>query len=395
MATVCVKGSTEYETVNEAVKAEGEAAIVLTSSVTEDVVIPQRRYATIDLAGFTITSASTHTITVEDGAFLTVMSSNSEGTVDCTVNGKSALYVMPGGTATLEGGKFTRSLEDSKSSSNSWYVIQNQGYLSITGDANIVNTSTLSSAIENGFDSGRQADMDALATKGSGYSAMFSMSGGTVTSNVIAVKFDEHSSGSISDGTIVAKTQAVLNWTTCTILGGDLSSTGSGTVVTNGTYNGSAGVLSIRGGTFTAASPDGNIVQPVEGYASQDITIYGGTYSKAPAAGYLAPGVEFVTGSDGKVVASSAVWVYPDKGVVGGGFNGFRRLIMSSDSVDYVAGGFSIPEGFTPTAVISAEAKGGVMAWYDAQNRKVLLYTARDTEITGTVENLTIVMIGH
>ena len=182
MANVCRKGSIEYETINAAVKAEGEDRIVLLSNATEDVVIPMRRYATIDLAGFTITSVASHAITVEDKAVLTIMSSVDGGTVDGVVNGKAALYVMPGGSATLDSGKLTRSKEDSKD--NTWYVIQNQGDLVIAGGS-VSNSSTKSSAIENGFDSSREADMEALATKDQGYLASTSITGGTITTNVL------------------------------------------------------------------------------------------------------------------------------------------------------------------------------------------------------------------
>ena len=166
MANVCSKGGVEYATVNEAIKAEGQEAIKLLTAVSEDVVVPQRKYATIDLNGQTLTCVASHAIEVERRGTLTVMSSTGKGTVDCIVNAKSALYVGPGASATIEAGTFTRSKEDSKNGSNTWYVIQNHGSLVIDGTASINGTSTFTSAVENGFDSGRQADMDAFNSMG-------------------------------------------------------------------------------------------------------------------------------------------------------------------------------------------------------------------------------------
>lgn len=396
MANVCIKGTAQFETVNDAVKAEGFDTISLLGNVNEDVVIPMGRTATIDLAGHTIAAVASHAITVEMNATLTVTSSAKNGAVDGTVNGKAALYVMPGGNATIEGGKFYRSKEDSTSAGNSWYVIQNQGALVITGDANISNASTLSSAVENGFDSARQADMDAFnSMNDADYLASVVMSGGNLTSNVIGLKNDEHSTSTVSGGKIVAKTQAVLNWTICSITGGTLNSSGSGTVVSNGTYNGSAGKLTITGGQFNTLIKTDQIVQALPGYESEDIVISGGDFAKAPKQEYCAPGVVFLTDAKGRVTVSMTVWQYPDGGVVGGGFNGFKRLIMKADTVDYVAGGFDVPRGFNADALMEASVKGGMMAWFDRANRKVVLYTANGTEATGTLTDVTFVFIGH
>lgn len=396
MANICSKGGVEYATINEAVKAEGQEAIKLLSAVNEDVIIPQRKYATIDLNGQTLAAVASHAITVERNATLTVTSSAKNGIVDGTVNGKAALYVMPGGSATIEGGKFTRSKEDSTSQGNTWYVIQNQGALVITGDANVENKSTLSSAIENGFDSSRQADVDAFATMGDAeYVATVSMTGGNVASNVIGLKNDECSMSNISGGKIVAKTQAVLNWTVCDITGGTLNSSGSGTVVSNGTYNGSAGSLTINGGQFNTLIKTDEIVQALPSYESENIVITGGDFAKAPAEKYCAPGVAFVTDAKGRVTVSRSIWKYPDGGAVGLGFNGLRRLVMKAETVAYPAGGIDIPMGFDPVGILGASMQGGAMAYIDRATRKVLLYTANGKEATGNITDVSIVLIGH
>ena len=393
MTAICTKGSNQYDTINAAVKAEGEEPVVLTANVTEDVIIPQNRYATIDLAGHTLTSVASHAITVERYATLTIMTSVDGGIVDSVVNGKSALYVMPLGSATVESGKLTRSKEDSKD--NTWYVVWNQGELVIAGGS-VSNSSTLSSAIENGFDTSRESDVEAFNSVGDeAYVATTTISGGTVTTNVIGLKNDERSMATITGGKIVAKTQAVLNWNICNITGGTLNSSGTGVVVSNGTYNGSAGKLTISGGQFNTLIKTDEIVQPLPSYESENIVISGGDFAKAPQQKYCAPGVVFLTDAKGRVTVSNTIWQYPDGGVVGGGFNGFRRLIMRADSVDYTAGGFDIPAGFNADSLMEASVKGGVLAWYDRANRKVVLYTANGKEATGTLTDVSIVLIGH
>ena len=396
MANVCSKGGVEYATINEAVKAEGQEAIKLLSAVNEDVVIPQRRYATIDLNGQTLTAVASHAITVENKATVTVTDSADGGIVDGTVNGKAALYIMPGGSATVEDGKLTRSKEDSTSQGNTWYVIQNQGALVITGNASISNASTLSSAIENGFDSGRQVDVDAFATMGDAeYVATLSFDGGTVTTNVLGIKNDEHSSLVANGGKIVAKTQPILNWSYATINGGTFNSSGTGVVISNGTYNGSAGSLTINGGQFNTLVKTDEIVQALPSYESENIVITGGDFAKAPAEKYCAPGVAFITDAKGRVTVSRSIWKYPDGGAVGLGFNGLRRLVMKAETVAYPAGGIDIPMGFDPVGILGASMQGGAMGYIDRANRKVLLYTANGKEATGNITDVSIVLIGH
>lgn len=97
----------------------------------------------------------------------------------------------------------------------------------------------------------------------------------------------------------------------------------------------------------------------------------------------------------GVSVSVPIAWVLPDKGPVGAGFNGLRRLIMRADSVDYTAGGIDVPIGFQLEDIIEVSAKGGVTAWFDRANRKIVIYTANGKEATGTLNDVTLVLIGH
>lgn len=397
MANVCTKGGVEYATINEAVKAEGQDVIKLLTAVNEDVVIPQRRYATIDLNGQTLTCVKSHAIEVERKGTLTVMSSTGKGTVDCIVNAKAALYIGPGASATIEAGTFTRSKEDSKNGSNTWYVIQNHGSLVIDGTASVNGSSTFTSAVENGFDSGRQADMDAFNTMGdSEYVATLTVNDGVIASNKISVKNDEHATCIINGGTLRCTQNPITNWSPLTINGGTITTAGSETAILNGSYNGSQGNATINGGTINAKSGDGQIIAFAEGYASgATYTVKGGTFSKAPAQEYCAPGVSFVTDADGKITASSSVWKLPDGGAVGLGFNGLRRLVMKAETVSYPAGGIDIPMGFDPVGILGVSMTGGAMGYIDRANRKVLLYTANGKEASGNITDVSIVLIGH
>lgn len=85
---------------------------------------------------------------------------------------------------------------------------------------------------------------------------------------------------------------------------------------------------------------------------------------------------------------------YPDGGPVGGGFLNMRRLIMTADTLNYQQGGFAIPKGVEPL-LVTASVKGGAMAYFDPETGKVLLYTAAGKEASGTLEDVTVTVIGY
>lgn len=93
--------------------------------------------------------------------------------------------------------------------------------------------------------------------------------------------------------------------------------------------------------------------------------------------------------------APSIVWEYEDGGSVGAGFFNLRRLIMKADTIEYTPGGIDVSSLITPKAVVGVSAKGGYMAKLDKSTGKVRLYTANSTEASGTVEDLTLVVLGR
>ena len=93
----------------KAVAAGGE--VKLTDNITASITIPAGTTVTLDLNGYTLTNeAGKDTITVENGAELVV---TGKGTVDNVSHAKAALKNL--GTATLNGGSYTRSAEASSS----------------------------------------------------------------------------------------------------------------------------------------------------------------------------------------------------------------------------------------------------------------------------------------
>lgn len=148
-----------YTTIAAAVNDAGNGDVIsLLSNVTEDVVIPEGKTVTLDLAGHTITNVSDHTI-VNNGT-LTIVDSDKTGTVDNVTDDKAAIF--NNGTMTIENGTFTRSQETqskaNENPANSWYTVVNDGTMTInggtftTGDGKPLNLGNYSSLVRNGAD---------------------------------------------------------------------------------------------------------------------------------------------------------------------------------------------------------------------------------------------------
>lgn len=302
-------GDQEYATLQKAVdEAKGDATIQMLKDVQEDVTIAEDDTITIDLNGKTITNVSGHTIT--NAGNLTV---TGEGTVDNVTHKKGALVNT--GTVILKGGTFTRSEEASKSPTdnggNSWYVIDNQGKMTISDNAEIINNGYYSSLIRN---------MGSSAEK----MASLEINGGKIEQkHFIAVKNDDFGKITVTGGTITSDDQAIQNWTEVSVTGGaikgkvvtwaytggaaskteiagDVDITGNVMAVN---YDGGKTIptVSITGGKITGEVQKGeyknnSIVLTDPDATSSDISITGGTFSTNPgkyiADGYLADKTE-------------------------------------------------------------------------------------------------------
>ena len=237
---------TNAEALKSAVANGGE--IALGNDITASIEIPAGVTVALDLNGKTLTNeAGKHTIT--NNGTLTV---KGGGTVDNVSHAKGALVNK--GTATINGGTFTRSQEkgDSPSNSggNSWYVIDNQGILTVTGGT-VKNTSGFSSLVRN-------------------MNGTLNVNGGNFYNVFIALKNDDNGIMKITAGTIESKEQAVQNWSKLDAEGGNFI----GDVYT-WSYDASQGTATIGG----SAVIDGNVsaIQYGNATAKSTVEIKGGT----------------------------------------------------------------------------------------------------------------------
>ena len=193
--TLTVKGGS-FSDVATAVKyAENNATIKVAQDTTSDVVVPADKTITLDLNGNKLTNKTNHTI-LNNGT-LTI---TGTGTVDNVTHQKAALYNK--GTATVEGGTYTRSAEASTSATNSgnnsYYVIDNYGTLTInkgTFKFSDTNAGAFSSLIHNGWYDGSKNT--------SGQNAVMTINDGNFTQGTggkITVKNDDYGELEIKGG---------------------------------------------------------------------------------------------------------------------------------------------------------------------------------------------------
>ncbi|RHD72376.1 hypothetical protein DW781_09480 [Olsenella sp. AM30-3LB] len=278
-------------------KVDKGGTVQLSADVAADIVVSKD--VTLDLNGRTLTNASGDTITVKAGANLTVI---GKGTVDNVTNGKAALSLEEGATATLKGGTFTRSKEDGTDSSagtNSYYTIINHGDLTIDG-ATVENKGGHSSVIDNGWYSGKPNSINPKLTVESG-----TISGGRY------VKNDSYGTMVVNGGTFKGGVNGIfLNWNELTINGGTFENTQNApcAIVQPCTSSKDAekGILTIAGGDFTKAGP-ALIGQPSDYTGDYKSTITGGSYAAEVKVLAVADGYTLVANTDGtsKVVANT------------------------------------------------------------------------------------------
>lgn len=220
-----------YTSLSAAVsEAENGVTIKLLNNVKEDVTIPAGKEIVLDLAGFTLTNVSKHTIIVEDGAKLTV----SGGTVDNVTHQKAAIYSS--GEVIINGGTFTRSAEvilsseNDYKSSNSWYLIVNMGTMTINGGTFYTGDGTASKL-------GNNSSLIVNGTEDNSAPGTMTINGGTFTNAANVLK---NNSGDvvINDGTLTMDNTVVGWWGgnqciqhvegTMTINGGSMSTIGTG-----------------------------------------------------------------------------------------------------------------------------------------------------------------------
>lgn len=255
-----------------AVNAGGE--IVLDDDITASITIPKGKNITLDLNGKTLTNKDgNHTITNEG-----ILTIKGDGTVDNVSHAKATVYNKQGATATLSGGKFTRSKEtgqsDSVSGGNSYYNILNQGEMTINSGVEVSQTGHFSSLIDNGWYKGSENTAK--------INAKLTINGGTFSGGLNTIKNDDFGDLTIKDGKFSNTSGAVvLNWNIANISGGSFEVADSAkSVIANGYSNAEMdkGELTITGGTFTASNDGAGNIFGYTGSKGGLVKISGGTF---------------------------------------------------------------------------------------------------------------------
>ena len=282
-------GGTEYATLTEAVDAaQNGETITMLGDATESIEIAADKNITLDLNGKTLTNAADkHTI--ENNGTLTINDSSNDktGTVDNVIHARGALVNHEGAVATLNGGKFHRSLEAGNSpdnnGGNSWYTILNQGTMTINDGATVENGGCYSANI--------RTDSE------------LTVNGGTFKGGINTIKVDENGELTINDGNFSNENATcIFNWNKTTINGGTFTRPNiANTSVCNGFWDptSAVGELTITGGTFNG------VVGNYADYPGGIITISGGTFT-TDVSKYATANRTVMKNSDGTYTVSVA-----------------------------------------------------------------------------------------
>lgn len=309
---VAVVDNKGYKTLADAVAAaQGGATVKLLKDVTEDVVIPADKTITFDLNGKKLTNKTGHTITVEQGATLTI---NGKGTVDNVTHQKTTIYNK--GTVTLNGGTYDRSKEDGIGGSNTYYTLLNHGTMTVA-NVTVNNNGGYSSLFENGyFDYSKSRDGIDNPT--------LTIESGTFTGGINTVKNDDGATMTINGGIFTNYAQSAFqNHNIATINGGTFNGATVYAILNCGTGCKSDAApdlhqLTITDGNFNGKIYKGGDSKDGTHYDIGSISITGGYFTTDPSA-YVASdyvaGTSDVSGYSYKVVAKTntgSVEVKPD-----------------------------------------------------------------------------------
>lgn len=267
-------GDKGFDSLTVAINAANNGdTISLKSSTTEDIVIPNGKTLTIDIAeGVTLTNNKDHTI-INNGD-LTI---TGKGTIDNVTHGKGDIVNNYGATLVLKGEiTLTRSKEAGSSTTssggNSWYNISNQGTMDIYDDVSVISTGSFSSLIRNG--EGKENEK-----------AILRIHNGKFSGGINTIKNGDFGKLYIEDGEFLNSTQAtLLNWNYAEINGGTFKPTNNATdAVITGLWKDknydTEGKTIITGGDFYGAiSLYDETLYPGKAL-NGDTTISGGTFS--------------------------------------------------------------------------------------------------------------------
>ena len=283
----------QYATLADAVAAANNGdTVTLLKNTVEDVVIPAGKTITLDLNGKKLTNKTGHTITVEQGATLTI---NGEGTVDNVTHQKTTIYNK--GTVTLNGGTYDRSKEDGIKDSNTYYTLLNHGTMTVA-NVTVNNKGGYSSLFENGYFNQKTETKNGIANP------ILTIKSGNFTGGINTVKNDDDATMIIDDGTFANYAQAAFqNHNIATINGGTFDGSTVYAILNCGVCTGNDAEhdkhqLIINDGKFSGKIRKGNDENGVH-YDFGSIAIKGGYFTVDPTT-YCAEGKTGVASGDKK-----------------------------------------------------------------------------------------------
>lgn len=377
-SAVAEVGGVKYTTLQGAINVAADGAVVtMLKDAEEDIVVAEGQDITLDLNGKTLTNESDHTIT--NSGTLTIVDSGENGTVDNITHGRGALVNY--GTATLNGGTFTRSqeagtYEPNNANGNSWYTLKNYGYLTINEGATVTTRLSdgenavggYSSLIANGYQNSTDYTNNNGLVTVTENEATVVINGGSFSGGINTLKNDEGSTAEINGGTFINVTQAaVQNWNKLTITGGTFNAENDNVdAVITGCWEsdiGSNGTSVIEGGVFNGA------VTYIDGYSGGiDYEISGGTFCEAFDSSYVADGaVLYTTDGDSFTVGTD------DEAIDAG-------ISIIIDGIGYT----EIPESVVATVGAEGEVPAGYESLQDA------ITAAADGETVKLLKNITV-----
>ncbi len=284
--------------------------ITLDRDYNESIVIPAGRGLTIDLNGHTLTNEEgKHTVT--NYGTLTI---KGNGKVDNTSHGCAAVLNKEGGTVTLTGGDYTRSKEDGIKGSNSFYVLQNFGTMTINpaqdnevavyagSNAQTDLNQVYSSLVTTGY---QDPSKDTCAEG----DPVLNIYGGKFYGGKITVKCDEKGTLNVSGGEFyahqdeVGNNDAIQGWNVVKISGGTFHgpvsswSYGSGDSLVSGN-------VTITGGEFLGAVDS---YHNASGKPTKDtgLTVSGGTFASPIRSCHLAEDSSLVFDEEGQITVAN------------------------------------------------------------------------------------------
>lgn len=291
----------KFTSLADAIATADNKTVILLKDVTEDVVIPSDKTVTLNLNGKKLTNVSSDTITVANGANLTI---TGEGTVDNVTHGKADIY--NNGTVILNGGNYTRSHEAKNttetSGGNSYYNILNHGDMTIDSAVKVLSTGHFSSLVANGYYSYSSTNPRDGYVRGTNQEKPnLTIKDGSFSGGINTIKNDDAATLTINGGTFTNYTQAALqNHGTATVTAGSFTANSKYAIDNCGCdATNDPGKLEISGGTFNGTlyiRSDHSNVTISDGYFNGSIsktggtiTISGGYFTSDPTA-YLANG---------------------------------------------------------------------------------------------------------